>query len=456
MQSDGPDFRPCLAPGVATRVLSTGVVAGVIAVLFDGRTMPFVLAVLVAMTALVAACEGQLRRSIIYLSPVTIAFSLLAAWMAVTGFWAPDGLDAATKATVAMLFVLGVHFVAGWLSLQRDERVALLSFWLLAGFAFGAVYLLAEVVTGLEIKRQIMNAIGSSPQHAYFTYENGRIVAISPNALARSMTVLALLLWPMLCLCRLLFGSKNGWVFPMLLYAVVVSAILLSRSDSNKLAVIVSSGAFLLLMVQVSAVRKLVGLGWFVAVVAMLPLALFAFDNRLYHAEWLPKSAQDRVVIWGHTARQTFKSPIIGAGAHAAYWRGREERTTAEPPPGGHRQVMTLSTHAHNVYLQVWFELGAIGVILLLVSGMLALQQSTKLAPVAGAHATTTFVALMVVIFSTWGAFQYWFMASFAMVAICLALGQRFAVASDACNWTSLVSRTLRGQTSAVAGTRRH
>lgn len=414
--------------GDASRILATIMVGAVATVLTSARTTPFVLATLAAAVGLVVFRERKSPKISFFEDQAFCGLSALTGYMTLTAFWAPDGLDALTKGISAFLILLAAAFVAHWMSRQADQRLGILAFWFMLTFSICALFLLVEFLSDLEIRRQLLNALGIHPRHSYYRLgADGRISSISPNALAHSITMLALLLWPAVLCCRLVLAGKVGQIACILMVAVTTVAILLSRSDSAKLAVIGSILLFALASWRTVVATRLLTVGWVLAVLAMLPLALMAFENRLYHADWIPKSAQDRIVIWGHTAHETLKSPVLGHGVHAAYNLYRKEMKSAIEPPGGHRQVMTVSSHAHNVYLQVWFEVGAIGIALFVISGLLLLRRSERMESLPAIHTLATFATFMVIIFSTWGAFQYWFMSAFSLTALALYLGARLS-----------------------------
>src|SRR4029079_19795086 len=80
-------------------------------------------------------------------------------------------------------------------------------------------------------------------------------------------------------------------------------------------------------------------------------------------------SARHRVVVWEYTAEKIAKAPILGAGVSAARALDKLEEGTHTLAPGTPFPRET-SVHAHNAYLQVWFEAGAVGAALLLAIGL--------------------------------------------------------------------------------------
>jgi O-antigen ligase len=83
--------------------------------------------------------------------------------------------------------------------------------------------------------------------------------------------------------------------------------------------------------------------------------------------------------------------------------------------------------HAHNVYLQVWFDTGLVGVALMLGIGLfalraIALEAATNQPSLYAAFASNTLLASSS--FSIWAR---WFLASFALSTIFAVLASKFA-----------------------------
>lgn len=423
-----------------------------VVVLTSARTTPYALATLTAVAGLSVYWKRTSTQNSNFQDASFYCLSALTGYMALTAIWSPNALDALTKGLAAVSILFATGFLSQWLSKQADQRIGLLAFWFMATFSICSLFLLIEFLSGLEVRRTILNTLGIHPTHPYYRLgADGSISSISPNALAHNVTMLALLLWPAILCCRLVLSDRVRPIACTVLVVVTTTAILLSRSDSAKLAAIGSILLFALESWRTILTIRVLAVGWTIAVLAMLPLALMAFEYRLYHADWIPKSAQDRIVIWGHTAHETLKSPILGHGTHAAYNLYREEMKTAVEPPGGHRQVMTLSSHAHNVYLQVWFELGAVGVALFLISGLQLLKRSESLGKLPAVHAAATFASFMIIIFSTWGAFQYWFMAAFATTALAFYLGKRLSELPAPEEWSNYALNIARNDLKQLA-----
>ena len=83
-----------------------------------------------------------------------------------------------------------------------------------------------------------------------------------------------------------------------------------------------------------------------------------------------------------------------------------------------------LGIHAHNLYLQVWFELGAIGAALVLLLGVTLLRAVRTLARDVRPYAYAAFSTAALVAAFGWGLWQTWLLAGFGMAFILVILAK--------------------------------
>jgi O-antigen ligase len=176
--------------------------------------------------------------------------------------------------------------------------------------------------------------------------------------------------------------------------------------------------------------KRLLLAGWAAACLLVVPAVSLLYSTELYHASWLPESARHRVVIWGHTARQVANAPFLGVGIGTA--RAVNDRTNPNVPlaPGTTFKLST-SLHSHNAYLQVWYEAGAVGALMLLGPGLLVFRALGRAPAEVQPHLHATFVAGALVAASGFSLWAPWFMAALAIAAIYAGLGAAFRAAAS-------------------------
>ena len=181
-----------------------------------------------------------------------------------------------------------------------------------------------------------------------------------------------------------------------------------------------------------AATRRVIAWAWAGAIMLVVPLATLAYHSQLYLSAWIPHSAQHRIVIWGYTSSQIAKAPILGSGINTARALNDPEGYDAPLAPGSDFRL-TTGLHSHNVYLQAWYETGAVGALLLLAIGLLVLQlvgaglDGSPALPLR--HLRDVCALLGGTSFSLW---QPWFMASFGFAAGFAMLGWALADRSRA------------------------
>jgi O-antigen ligase len=122
-------------------------------------------------------------------------------------------------------------------------------------------------------------------------------------------------------------------------------------------------------------------------------------------------------VIWGSTSLRVLEKPLLGHGL--ASTRVLDEM--ARPLQGklaGTDISDGTNMHAHNVFLQAWYETGAIGGVLLFLAGLPVLgwlrARSDRTAP----YLFAAFAASVVVASLSWSLVASWYIATFGLVAV--------------------------------------
>ncbi len=88
---------------------------------------------------------------------------------------------------------------------------------------------------------------------------------------------------------------------------------------------------------------------------------------------------------------------------------------------------MRLGRHSHNHYLQIWYELGAVGAALFLLAGLVLLQKMRSMAQGIRPYAYASFVAACSIAAFGWGLWQTWLLAGYSLSAIFLIFASEVA-----------------------------
>jgi len=137
-------------------------------------------------------------------------------------------------------------------------------------------------------------------------------------------------------------------------------------------------------------------------------------------ASWLPMSFRHRVILWEYTAEHIPDHLWRGIGA-ASTPVLKPKPNISERPEGFIVQPST-GEHAHDLYLQTWYELGLLGVILVAWAGAATAVGLYSLPSGAQPFAVATFFVCLTVEAFAWSMWQPWLMCAVALLAMYLRI----------------------------------
>lgn len=410
------------SPGFAGAV----VLAGVVASLISARLTP------VALFAIVLAVLGPMLSDRRWpqweggKDRIVVCFSALLGWAFLSPFWSEVFGPAFSKLVLAALVAFGALAAVRYFATCGRDLATEAAKGLLIGLIAGSAFLTVEVYTDQAIQRAVYNFLQlprdlMQPER-HFKWDGDFLRAMTPAHINRNFAVASLLLFPAIAAALGLYGRRRGAIVAGLCSVLVVVSVFGSRHESSKVALL--AGAVLLLMGLFSArwARRVLAAGWVVICIAIVPIVLAAHRLDLHNAPWLQNSMQHRIVIWNYTAAQALKSPVLGMGAYMTYVQGPKLSEGAVPSANEHQRP-TLSRHAHNVFLQTWVELGAVGAVLLAACGFVIVMAIGRMNERAQPFALATFATAMAMMAASYGIWQAWYLALFGLAAVALAIG---------------------------------
>ena len=117
---------------------------------------------------------------------------------------------------------------------------------------------------------------------------------------------------------------------------------------------------------------------------------------------------------------------MLGTGIASTKLLDQEAGPTA-PRPADYTYALRTGRHSHNIFMQTWYELGGIGAAFMLAIGLTVLALLGRLSAAVGPYAQASFVSAVIVGCFSWGMWQTWFMAAYALWAILLTFAIRIA-----------------------------
>lgn len=373
-----------------------------------------------------ALAHGQQIKSLSRLDPGLVLFGAAAVYLFINASWSQDPSRAFGKAVwftlVVALSYAACRALAGW---QRPQiRQAVTAF--LAGLAVGGALVLFEVATGRFLTVSLYNLLPfTRPESAKaLVMQDGEVIGIAAFELNRNVNVLLLMLWPAL-LCLTVRGGERWRSLKLFgLFLAVLTAVFLSTHETSKLGIVLSAIVFAAALVWPVLARRAVAAGWCLAFLLVVPLATMAYKAQLQQADWLPYSAQTRVSLWAYTAEQIPDAPLFGIGATSTRRMDldREKTQAFKRTQPGEDYSWRTGPHAHNVFLQTWYELGAVGAVLFMVAGAAAIVSIGRLPRASQAYMLAHIAAFVTILAFAWGMWQSWLMAVAGLAALYAAL----------------------------------
>jgi O-antigen ligase len=198
------------------------------------------------------------------------------------------------------------------------------------------------------------------------------------TALARGVTFVAPLVFPAAAILFALTGSR------LLALAPLALALLASAQFSvatNIVAILFGLGAGALALWRPRAI--IVGLGaLFLATLLTAPLFALAPADAVLNAEsaLLPPSWAQRVNLWKEAGDRILDGCFL-AGCGADYTRAWGAEGAMIDVPGSPIPLKEAPMHPHNLFLQIWLELGIFGVLTIGVALSFALRRLASVEP---------------------------------------------------------------------------
>jgi O-antigen ligase len=363
-------------------------------------------------------------------SAITLALILAGAYLTLNASWSLSPAMAHVTLAFFFLFVLALYFTCNTLPDNDADVQRAMAIGLCVGLAIGSVVMLFEIASLQWIHRTLMSLVPAlRPKPRDMILENGWIVFIQSYLINRNITAMTFLFWPAVLAIFLVAPAvrRHLWLGGLV---PVAAAVLGSKHATSKIAFVGAAMAFAAFQVWPAATRRLIAWAWAGAILLVVPLATLAFHSQLYLSDWIPRSAQHRIVIWGYTSKQIANAPILGSGINTARALNDPDGYDVPVAPGSDFKL-TTSLHSHNVYLQAWYETGAVGALLLLAIGLLVLRALAGAPREIQSYLYATFVTCALLGGTSFSLWQPWFMASFGLAAGFAALGWALAERTD-------------------------
>jgi O-antigen ligase len=346
-----------------------------------------------------------------------------------SAIWALDPGAAAKKTFVISAVLMLGSIVIRSLNFISPKTIEIFSKAILLAVSVASVVAVADSAFGMALIEMFFNAFPSLAPANFkgLTVEQGAIVDVQSNVVNRGRAVFGFMFWPFLLMASAYPSVRIRRVLLFIAAPAVLIAVFASDSNSIQVALGFGAVAFILFRLWPMIAPRIFMAGWCAAVLLVAPASYLAYEAGLHEAEWLSKrTARARLYIWRFTAEQIPENPLFGIGVRSTRVFAKTHEQLQDRSDGD-RYVKRPGWHAHNFYLQTWFELGAVGAAFVLGIGLLLLDRVKRLKYRIRPYGYATFVTLSGAIAFGWGMWQTWLWAGAILTIVVLLIGNLFA-----------------------------
>jgi O-antigen ligase len=392
------DGRPGLAPATSG-ILATafGLAGPVLAMAPRGMA-----ALVIAAALLATGAEYVIRRNRPKLPRIALlSLGALILWCAVSLSWDIDPRDGLRKLLDLVLIAASLLALLGLSDGMSPEQRRRCGLALVGGLAIGLILLVIETAFDFPFYRMLL---GNSDPKLVDLIESKRAVDALP-----------LLVWPA-ALALAALGKK--W---LAILFVVIFGLACTRwtASSATLGMAVSLVVLALAFWSPAGAQRLLAAMVALAFVLVIPVAIMAYDHGGARTHQLKFSGRHRVEIWHFAAEKALERPLFGHGFNASRVIPNGDAVSAFQAPG--KPIIPL--HPHNAFLQIWLELGFVGVIAVATPLLLALRTIRRWPGHPARFAFAGYAAALVIAGLAFGIWQSWWLATLAFSAVaCHAL----------------------------------
>lgn len=343
-------------------------VSTALAVVFAHRGLAPLLALLALIIALRPtiwrAGFSLLDRGRIVAEPfpkAVLAMALFTALIATSAAWSPTpgAIGLALMHLLAMLVCGAVVHEAAYAEPGRARRLA--TIYALA-VSVAAALLMFEGLSGGYLR-----AIVPPEDFSHLRWKD-------MTALARGVGAAALMALPAAAIIRILTKSWIAAFAPAA--ALMIAAMnftITTNTASLGLALLAFVAAFTAPRASLIAIAAMI-----VLTIVLAPLFSFVPVDRMIEAADLPASWAQRLLVWQTVAERSL-SDCMPFGCGADYARAWSLEGRMIEVKGSTIALQEIPTHPHNVFLQIWLELGPAGAALLALSSLFGARALLRL-----------------------------------------------------------------------------
>jgi O-antigen ligase len=291
-------------------------------------------------------------------NPVGFWAGGFALWALLSTFWAPDTQQAFFNALRYLLLILSgmLLFVGVKRETEEKKQVFFKAFY--RGFIFYMLFFLIEIYV-LPLGSKLYS----------------QSISFAKTLFIKGIVNLCFLFWPF----SLVFVKKLSKIARWICFLFLCLTLFYAGPHAALLGIIAGTiGSFCICRFPKTPYVIATLLSLFIL---STPLIFTQVVNRGVLGEnfhYLPFSYQHRLLIWEKMSEETLKCPLIGQGFDSSTTFSKGEfvnlkiyeipfnSETQVPVIGGRTPSYIFSSHPHNGIVQIWVEMGLVGIFLIL------------------------------------------------------------------------------------------
>ena len=383
---------------------------------------PFILPLSLVAPVLWHRCQG-IAPDWSYLDAL---FATTFAYLLLNASWSTAPSRAYLAVATFLAAALTIHFSRKMVWTLTAAPLRAMAIGLYAGYVLIGALFSIEIGFQNPLHMAFLTAFPKLiPQSSSMVVESGILKQIRPEFFNTRIAALVFLFWPAALIAGRLASTVPIRVGLGAGLLPVVAAVFWSEHQTSMLALLGGGLVWLFYQYAPRAVRLSVGVAWILVCLAIVPLASASYKAQLYRAPLLWESAKARIVIWGVVANKISEAPFFGQGISSGREIGLSARQLGRRVPGTDF-TEGPGPHAHSVYLQIWFETGAVGALLLVCTGLLVLSAIGRTASELQTSLYSAFASSALLAASSFSMWRPLFLASFALSALSGLLAASF------------------------------
>ncbi len=368
--------------------------------------------VVLAIVGLLGWISQGLKPLSLLKNPVSVTILALIAWAGLSSLWAPIPADSLRLSLRLMAFLLlGVGW-ASWIQSRSSSDLSVLKRRLFYGIVLALTLIFIDVLLGNPWQQFAQKS--------------------SAKAFVPLVLTLSLAIWPCLSLVSGKLKNCLGMAF-------VIGILLTIDSDTAVVAIVCGAVAYLSYHLLPRFTEKSLNLGTLFLILG-LPWLLSGLLTDSFIKDFNQSvrsfSYIHRLYIWQFVSHKITEKSLIGQGGDSsrAALVGGEEKVWSTINKAGEDVPIhskAISLHPHNLPLQIWLELGAVGAFIMAALSYFLLRGINRYSVKDAAIIVGFFAAASLTFLVNLGCWQSWWLATLVLIMPLLYASPKTPLASN-------------------------